>query len=251
MTIMIQDYDRYEPSFHERMIVLVAGYGSIFFVCLLFYHSIVLSAACGLLAVMIQPMYNEIMAARRKELLTTQFRDLLYSLAASFASGRQMQQALAEGYENLMLVYDEKTPLVRELKYMVKGMTENRESEEELLTDFARRSKQEDIRNFVDVYKACRITGGDMEKVISSSTQVMMDKMRIEKEIRALTAQKKFEGRIISLMPLAVVLFLNVFSPDYLAVMYETLSGRIVMTISLLGIVFSYRMMMKLTEVEV
>jgi tight adherence protein B len=79
----------------------------------------------------------------------------------------------------------------------------------------------------------------------------MMDKMEIEKEIRALTAQKKFEGRIISIMPLTVVLFLNIFSPDYLAVMYETFSGRLVMTVSLAGIVAAYRMMMKLTEVAV
>ena len=75
-----------------------------------------------------------------------------------------MQQSLAEGYENLLLIYDKDSPLPSELRYMLKGMIENRESEEELLTDFARRSRQEDIRNFVDVYKACRITGGDMEK---------------------------------------------------------------------------------------
>jgi tight adherence protein B len=130
-------------------------------------------------------------------------------------------------------------------------MIENRENVEELLSDFAARTGQEDIINFVDVYKACRMTGGDMERVIANSTEVMMDKMQIEKEIRTLTAQKKFEGRIISAMPLVVVLFLNIFSPDYLAVMYETVGGRVVMSIALFGIVFAYRMMMKLTEIEV
>ena len=248
---MIKDYDIYEPSKQERLTVFAAGYGAIFFVTLLFYHSVMLSAACGMLSIFIQPWYCSFKAAKRKELLAAQFKDLLYSLAASFASGRQMQQSLAEGYENLLLIYDKDSPLPSELRYVLKGMIENRESEEELLTDFARRSRQEDIRNFVDVYKACRITGGDMEKVIASSSQVMMDKIEIEREIRTLTAQKKFEGRVISLMPLVVVLFLNIFSPDYLAVMYETFAGRMVMTISLGGIVFAYRMIMKLTEVDV
>lgn len=248
---MISDYDKYEPSKHERLMVFGAGYAAIFLVTLLFYHSIMLSAACGMLSIFIQPWYCAYKASKRKELLAAQFKDLLYSMAASFASGRQMQHSLSEGYENLLLIYDKDSPLPSELRYMLKGMTRNRENEEDLLTDFARRSHQEDIRNFVDVYKACRITGGDMEKVIASSSQVMMDKIEIEREIKTLTAQKKFEGKVISMMPLAVVLFLNVFSPDYLAVMYETFAGRMVMTLSLGGIVFAYRMIMKLTEVDV
>jgi tight adherence protein B len=211
----------------------------------------ILSLAAGLAAAAVPAVYSREKAASRKELLTMQFKDLLYSLAASFASGRQMHHALKDAYENLLMVYSEKTPMIVELKYMLRGIEQNRENEEALLADFAVRSKQEDIINFVDVYKACRTTGGDMEKVIADSTKVMMDKMEIEREIRALTAQKRFEGRIISLMPLIVVLFLNVFSPDYLAVMYETLSGRIVMTLSLAGIVIAYRMMMKLTDVVI
>ena len=248
---MICDYDKYELSRREWMISFLAGYAVIFFVCLLFYHSIILSVTAGFAAVFVPALYAEEKALKRKELLTMQFKDMLYSLSASFASGRQMQNALGEAYENLLMIYSEKTPMVRELKYMLRGIEQNRENEEALLTDFAVRSHQEDIISFVDVYKACRTTGGDMEKVIANSTKVMMDKMEIEKEIRALTAQKKFEGRIISIMPLTVVLFLNIFSPDYLAVMYETVSGRRVMTVSLAGIVAAYRMMMKLTEVAV
>lgn len=249
--IMIKDYDVYEISEIEWLIAAAAGYGAIFFVCLLFYHSFILAGACALAGVLVPGLYAQYRADKRKDLLLAQFKDCLNSLASSFASGRQMQGALAEAYSNLLIIYDEKTPMVSELKYMLRGMKENRVSEEELLSDFADRTHQEDIINFVDVYKACRMTGGDMERVIANSTQVMMDKMQIEKEIRTLTAQKKFEGRIISAMPLAVVLFLNIFSPEYLAVMYETVGGRIVMSIALGGIVFAYRMMMKLTEIRV
>lgn len=248
---MIKDYRVYEISELEWLAAAAAGYGAIFLVCLLFYHSFILAGACGLLGILVPKLYAEYRAEKRMELLLAQFRDCLNSLASSFASGRQMQSALIEAHNNLLLIYDEKTPMIIELKYMLRGMIENRENVEELLSDFAARTGQEDIINFVDVYKACRMTGGDMERVIANSTEVMMDKMQIEKEIRTLTAQKKFEGRIISAMPLVVVLFLNIFSPDYLAVMYETVGGRVVMSIALFGIVFAYRMMMKLTEIEV
>ena len=109
----------------------------------------------------------------------------------------------------------------------------------------------EDIKNFVDVYLACRTTGADLETVIGNSTEILMDKIDIEKEIRALTAQKQFEGKIITVMPVAVVVLLNILSPDYLSVMYSTLTGRLLMTLSLAGIAVSYIMTQKLMRIEV
>ena len=176
---------------------------------------------------------------------------MLYSLSASVATGRNMAKALAEAFENLKLMYKDETPLMGELRYMVKSISENRDNEEKLLIDFAGRSCLEDIRNFVDVYLACRETGGDMEKVIESTSEVIMDKMSIEREIKTLTAQKQFEGKIISIMPVLVILLLNVFSPDYLEVMYLTIQGRLIMTLALAGILFAYFLTIKYTRIEV
>ncbi|MGI6721945.1 MAG: type II secretion system F family protein [Anaerovoracaceae bacterium] len=191
------------------------------------------------------------MAEKRRALLLTQFKDLLYSMSASIATGRMMSAALEEGLENLKLIYDEDTPLVRELKYIVRSVGENRGHEQELLADFARRSGCEDIRNFVDVYAACRQTGGNMERVIAEATEVLTEKMTIEREIKALTSQKKFEGNIIITMPIAVVMLLNVVSPDYLQVMYQTLAGRLVMTLALAVMAAAYILMIRLTRIEV
>ena len=145
----------------------------------------------------------------------------------------------------------EETPMVQELVYMVKEINENREREEKILSDFALRSGADDIRNFVDVYLTCRETGGDTVKVITNATDIIVEKMAIQREIRTLTAQKQLEGKIISLMPIGVVLGLNIFYPDYLQVMYETLVGRIIMTLALAGIALAYQMTQKLSSIEV
>ena len=79
----------------------------------------------------------------------------------------------------------------------------------------------------------------------------MTDKITIEREIKTLTAQKRFEGKIISLMPIIIILFLNIVSPAYVAGLYTTLTGRIVMTAALVGIVYAYQMIAKLTRIEV
>ena len=89
-----------------------------------------------------------------------------------------------------------------------------------------------------------------MQKVISEAAANIADKMRVKKEIRTLMAQKRFEARIVSLMPIAVITMLNLISPDYLQPLYGGIQGRLIMTAALAGFVVSCLWMFRLTEVE-
>ena len=93
---MIKDYTKYELTGREKRIFYFAGYGTVFLVVYLFYHSILLSAVSGCLVYFLQPLVERQLAERRMNLLTVQFKDLLYSLSASVAAGRQMGEALVE-----------------------------------------------------------------------------------------------------------------------------------------------------------
>ena len=96
-----------------------------------------------------------------------------------------------------------------------------------------------------------RKTGADLGIVIENASKVLMDKIRVEREIKAVTKQKVLEGRIITVMPILVVLFLNIFSPDYLSVMYETVQGRIVMSLSLAGIAAGWYLTGRILDLDV
>ncbi|MCI7300152.1 type II secretion system F family protein [Ihubacter massiliensis] len=245
------DYSQYELSVKEKAKFLAAGYVVSFAVLFLFYHSIPFSLAGGFLPYFLIDRYENYLAGKRRALLTTQFKDLLYSLSASAAVNQQIGEALKSSLDNLSLIYSPKTPLIEELKHMVKAISENRESDIRLLMDFAERSHCEDIDNFVQVYMTCRTMGGDLEKMLKSTTEILVDKINIEREIKTMTAQKKFEGKIISVMPLIVILFLNVFSPDYLEPLYTTLAGRMIMTIAIAGLGAAFYLTERLTDIEV
>ncbi|MFQ7110232.1 MAG: type II secretion system F family protein [Anaerovoracaceae bacterium] len=180
-----------------------------------------------------------------------QFKDMLYSLSASVAAGRQMEEAIVEAEENLSVMYGEKEPIMKELKYMKINITENKESDKLLLKDFACRSKIEDIEDFVQVYITCRNMGGDLEKIIGHTTEILTDKMSIEREIRAITSQKKTEGRIISMMPLVMLLMLNIFSYSYIEPLYSTFAGRLIMSGALAAMVFGIYLMEKISDIEI
>lgn len=248
---MIADYSKYELSGREKTVFYGAGCACIFCAVWLFYHSIVLAAASGMLVRFLRPQAERVMAERRKAKLEMQFKDMLYSLSASVAAGRQMAQAIVEAEGNLMLMYGREEPIMEELRHMRVNILENRESDKVLLQDFAMRSHCEDIDNFVQVYVTCRSKGGDLESIIGHAAGVITDKMNIEKEIRVITNQKKTEGRIVALMPFAMLLIMNVFSYSYIEPLYATLMGRLVMTGSFATVCAGVYLMEKMSRIEV
>lgn len=248
---MINDYREYELSRRQRLSFEAAGYGCIAAAVFLFYRSLILAALAGLLILRCQPLYRRYLAQKRLQALNLQFRDLLSSLSASITAGRQMEDALVEAGDNLALIYDEDAPIMAELQYMRRNIQENHESDRVLLDDFARRTGSEDIRNFVQVYLTCRSTGGDLERIITHSSEIITEKMNINEQIRTITAQKKFEGRMISLMPAVMLLALNLLAPAYVSILYTGVLGRLIMTICLGGTVAGIWLMEKMSDVAV
>lgn len=248
---MIKDYAVYELSKKEKLVFYSAGYLVIAMVIYLFYHNIILSLLSGLAVRLAIPFIRNYLAEKRMAKLNMQFKDMLYSLSASVAAGRQMEEALIEAEENLSLLYEVDEPIMQELRHMRISIIENKESDKVLLKDFAYRSKNEDIDNFVQVYITCRNMGGDLEKIITNTTDILTDKMNVEREIRVITNQKKTEGRIISSMPLAMLLMMNVFSYSYIAPLYSGSAGRLIMTGALAAVVYGVYLMEKFSRIEI
>lgn len=248
---MAVNYNDYILTGDEKRKFLLCAYLLIFCIAYLFYNSFVVSFISGFLAFAGIDPYKYHLRDKRKAMLKNQFRDLLYSLSSSFASGRQLTESIGEAISNLEVNYDQGEPILVEAKRIFSGLHDARESEENVLSDFALRSGVKDIINFVDVYMICRNTGGNLERAVMETSRILMEKIEIDEEIRVMTIQKKFEGRIICLMPLGVILFLKLASPDYLKIMYESITGRLIMTISLACIVYAGYLIKKITDIEV
>ena len=248
---MIRDYSVYTLSEKEKAAFYLVGFMCLFTVSYMFYHSIAAACVFGVLIRLLRPQAEKVMADRRRAKLNLQFKDMLYSLSASAASGRHMAEGLVEAEEALSLIYDDDEPIMIELRHMKKSIVENKESDKVLLQDFADRSHSEDIDNFVQVYITCRSMGGNLEKIICHTTDVLTDKMNIEREVRVLTNQRKTEGRIISAMPLVMLLAMNVVSYSYIEPLYTTPAGRAIMSGALIVMACGICLMEKISSVEV
>jgi tight adherence protein B len=244
------DYGVYEMTAKETRDYYVVAVVILMLVGQVFYQSLVCSALLALSSVPCKRLYERRLAEKRRTALGLSFRDLLYSLSASFSTGRQMPEALKEGLDAMRLIYPDDAPIVRELEYMTARLIKGRDDEEATLRDFADRSGNDDIRNFVGAYFICRTTGGDMEAMVVKTAGVIIDKIEIQKELKTLTAQKRMESNILLLLPAVMLLFLQLLSPDYVAPLYSGISGWLVMTAALGLTALAYAWCLSLTNFE-
>lgn len=249
--MMIADYKVYEPETKEKILVSLGLFLGMTAVGYIFYEIF-------FFGIFLLPFYSKLIqiycvhrAEQRRHNLLLQFRDFLYSLSSSFATGRHLTEAMEEAQENLLEIYGEEGEMVLETAYMLRCISETGKSELSVLSDFALRTGLEDVRDFIQVYGACRDTGGNLIAAVNKAAAVIGDKIGIEADIRAMVSQKKLEGKIILAMPIMVILFLQVVSPDYLEIMYQTMAGRCLMSLALLAILAAHTMIERITQIEI
>ena len=247
---MIADYSIYILNRKETLCFcgltgfFLAGVG------FLFYDSLIISAIFFTFAVPARRLYAGFLAEKRELCLLCQFRDLLYALSASISAGRQMREALLEAEKSMKTMYGHQALISRELTNMAISMEESGETEEYVLESFAKRSHISDIMGFADIYGISKSTGADMQSVIRKTVGILLDRIELDKEIRSLTAQKRLEFVILTVMPLLTLLFLRIASPSYLLIMYETAAGRLLMTTALLSVAAATCIAFRMTRIR-
>jgi tight adherence protein B len=199
----------------------------------------------------VMPFFSNYYEKKRKKEILLGFKDLLYSLSASFQTGRMMTEALLEAEESLSLIYKKDEQIMKELHLINEKLSKELLREEDVLISFAKRSGQEDILNFFTVYFTCKKSGGDIAGLIDSSAKQIISKIEIEDEIKTLISKKKFESKILGIVPIILLIFLRVSGSEYLSVMYDSLYGVCLMSVCVALLLASFYLSERITDVEV
>lgn len=136
--------------------------------------------------------------------------------------------------------------MIRELSEIRKKL-QLQHTLDELLLDLGRRSGVEDIVTFAQIYATARRSGGNLVRIMKRTADNIAEKIEIQREIQTMIAGKKMEATCMMVIPLCIILYLQVCSPDFLSPLYGNPMGVIFMSaallIYLLGVIWIRRIM--------
>lgn len=148
--------------------------------------------------------YRKMLLDKRAGRLTIQFRDMLEAVSSSLGSGRNVKDAFTGAYADMEAQFGENAEIVKELAIIRSGIANNINIEV-LLQDFAKRSHNENVQNFADVFSVANRRGGNIRQIIFETKNVISDKIMIEQDIQTVISGKKNELNIMMVLPLIVV----------------------------------------------
>lgn len=244
------EYRHYELNREELIVFYIAT--GILGTCisLLMYRSVMFALVIVPFVPRIRGYLCTYLNDRRKAVYMMQFKDFLFLAATSIGAGRSMMDAVKEAVPGIREIHGDKAILARELEAVQNRIDRSHEDDVTVLMDMAVLSGLEDVIDFVTVYQVCKQTGANLITAMNRASEMIIDKMTIEKEIREISRRKESEGLFIFAMPVLVIIMLNVSSPDYVAPLYETIAGRIIMTLVIAADVAIFGMIQKITRVD-
>ena len=208
---------------------MIGGIGVTVFLAYIFYRSLfAVIFLCPIIPFCVKAQKKHL-CKKRKEKLTLQFKDALQAVSASLQAGYSLENAVLEALHDMENMYGKEGLITHEIAAITRGIRNNR-TPEELFMQLAQRSGVEDIQDFAEVFVIAKRGGGDLPSVIRVCSVTISDKIETAKEIGTLIAAKKLEGRIMDVIPCAIMLYIDLTSPGFFDVLYHTPFGRVIMT---------------------
>ena len=183
-------------------------------------------------------------ARRRTQSFTAQLPDMLQLLGTTLRSGFSILQGLDTVSRQL------KDPIGKEMRHVVADARLGRPLVD-ALNEVAERVRSDDFEWVVTAIGIQREVGGNLAELLDIVAETMTSRARLRREARTLTAEGRIGAIVISVLPIAIGLFVYGVNPSYISPLFHDPFGEILfygsIVLGVLGIVW----LRKLVDIEV
>jgi tight adherence protein B len=209
-----------------RRIVLAAVVATILVALGLFLSGSTVLAAMSLVGIPITTrLVIKQLARKTRRRFEDQLPDNLQVMASALRAGHSFVAALS------VMVKDAPEPSSKEFRRVVQDEQLGVAIEDSLqvVND---RMRCEDVVYVGLIATLQRETGGNTAEVLDKVVETMRERAKLRRLVRTLTAQGRLGGWVVTALPIAMIVFLNLFKPDYLDPMLENTIGWVILILA-------------------
>ncbi len=235
---MILDYKKYKYSSKDILINALMWIASSGLIAYFFYRSLLIF----IILLLFFPLFIKFRRAgyvfKRQWELMLEFQDFLSAVQVGIYSGNSIENAVLGSYEDMVSLYTKDGYMTKEIRSIITGLNNNL-TLEELFYDLGERSGVEEIMDFAAILALAKRSGGNLREIISECNNCIEEKIDIKRDIDVMIAGERLQHRIMCIVPMGIILYIQITSPGYLDSLYHNLFGYAVMTGCLLLYIIS------------
>lgn len=230
---MIKDYRVYQLGQKERVLCFLEGMILNGVISLLFYDSFYAMIPGVILIIFYFKEKKRMLVRKRMRCMRVELKEFLNALIAALQTGRSIENAFAEAFRDTARYVEKDTAFVLEMKRICAGV-EVGEPLEKMLMEFSGRSHMEELQYFSQVFSIGKRSGGNIVAIMKNTIRMLQERMDAEGEIATTIAEKQLEFQVMTIVPLAIILYLRAGAGGLIDSLYGNLTGILVMTVCLI-----------------
>ncbi len=170
--------------------------------------------------------------------------EMISSVVGGLRAGFSFPQALKS------VMAEAKSPMKEELATILREMQYGTTTEE-ALHHLYERMPSEDLDIMIQAVVIQRQVGGNLATVLEKIVDTIRERIKIQGQIRTLTAQGKMSGMVIGLLPVILGLVLYVIQPEYIGALFTHPIGIGLVIVAVISCTIGYILIQKITTIEV
>ena len=238
-----------ELNMMEKLRFVLMDISIIGIVSYLFYESLIAFFFLLPSIIVIYKSQNKKFIKKKQELLRAEFKDFCIVLSNNLKVGYSFENALKNSINESKELCKDNSKLLRELMIVINKVQINVPVEVAFM-EFAKKTNIEEIVIFAEILSITKRSSGNVVEVIKNTLESITMKIELKREIGVIFASKKFEQKIMNIIPFVIICYVKLTSPGMMDVMYSTLLGRILMTVCLLIFIIALLLSEKIMDME-
>ncbi len=206
-------------------------------------QSAIWGVIAGALVLVFALLFVNNVAARHRKRFETQLPDTLNLLATSLRAGYSLLQAVEAVGE------EASEPTRREFGRAMAEIRLGRQMDD-ALSDIAVRMASTDFEWAVLAIEIQREVGGNLAEVLQTTAETMVQRNRLRREMKALTAEGRISAIVLSLLPVGLFIFISLANPGYMEPLMTSTIGLAVLAGGVVFIGIGIFWMQKIVKVD-
>ena len=181
---------------------------------------------------------------RRNAKFLNQLADVLLAMSNSLKAGYSITQAIN------LIVRESPNPVQQEFSLVAREMQLGT-SLEDALDHLAARMKSMEMDLIAASVSISRQVGGNLSEIMENIAGTIRERMRVDGQVKALTAQGKIQGIIMCLMPFALAGIIYAINPPYMRPVFTQPLGYILIGAVIAWMALGAVVIRKVTKVDI
>jgi len=215
----------------------------LFFVGALFLGNLLTAMVLAAGIVVISYFWLQRRVAQKWKRFLEQLPEALITISNALSAGASIIQALEQAVQELT------SPIQDELRTVVEEVKLGKDLEEALI-NLRARVPVPALDSIIASVLIQRRSGGNLAELLSETALLLQEDVRLENEMRVLTAQGQMSARLVGLIPLAMFAFLYFFNRAYLQPLLSTTLGMGLLTLALILEVVGFIMIQRIATIK-